>query len=542
MAICMFVINIQQSSYSQKLMSSLFSWCCFITFGFCIMITDPSSEEYHILGQKILYIALLHALFYLLLFVFDFCNRVLSSIIQLLLIMNNFIMSFFALILDKHELFYTSTESYVFYDTVFFRHAHGPLYTLYYIEIFIYFSVMIWLIIKHMLSAGPTVYKASVLLLTAILVQIAGYAARMISGFPYYFTPIGFIIAVIIILHLIYVERVYNVNDVAKDYIFDTIDAAFIVADGSYRYKGSNNMAKKIFRELAEINVDDNLYSVSASLRQVINGDIKQMGFEGALYEPSVKRIYDQSSVIAIVITLNNITSQFEYKALQDSYREELEVEVEKQTRVAQERHKKLEQMSFQLVQTLANAIDAKDKYTNGHSSRVAEYSVRIARAMGWRKEEVDVLRYEGLLHDIGKIGISDAILNKAARLSEDEFDILKDHVNIGGDIMHDATTLPGADNVILHHHERYDGTGYPEGLRGEQIPMDARIIAIADTYDAMSSNRIYRNALPKDVIRVELLKGSGRQFDPKLLEVFVSLFDRGLLDDVAPKDNGWNE
>lgn len=390
-------------------------------------------------------------------------------------------------------------------------------------------------------KAGADVKIASTLMLIAIIVQVIGYAAKRIFDFPYSFTPSGFIISVTIILHLIYVERVYNVNDVAKDYIFDAIDSAFIVSDGSYRYQGSNNMAKRIFPELDKLNIDENIYSVSSSLRQVINGDVRQMGFEGSLYEPSIKRIYDGKTVIAIVITLTNITSQFEYKALQDSYREELEVEVEKQTRYAQERHKKVEQMSFQLVQTLANAIDAKDNYTNGHSSRVAEYSVRMARAMKWNKEDVDVLRYEGLLHDIGKIGISDAILNKAARLSEDEFDILKDHVTIGGDIMHDATTLPGADNVILHHHERYDGTGYPDGLRGEQIPLDARIIAIADTYDAMSSNRIYRKALPKDVIRVELLKGSGRQFDPNLLEVFVSLFDRGMLDDVAPRDNGWN-
>ena len=542
LTICMFVINIQQPSYSQKLMSTIFSWCAFITFGFCIMITNPVSLEYHIIGQKILYIALLHALFYLLLFVFDFCNITLSYKIQLVLIINNFIMSFFCLILDKHELFYASTRAYNRGGINFYTHTFGPLYYFYYIEMLAYILAMVYMIICHMRKAGPGVMKASSLLLVAIFIQVIGFAARTIVGFPYSFTPIGFIISVTIILHLIYVERVYNVNDVAKDYIFDAIDSAFIVSDGSYRYQGSNNMAKKIFSELNNLNINDNLYSVSSSLRQVINGDVRQMGFEGSLYEPSIKRIYDGKTVIAIVITLTNITSQFEYRALQDSYREELEVEVEKQTRVAQERHKKLEQMSFQLVQTLANAIDAKDNYTNGHSSRVAEYSVRIARAMGWKKDEVDILKYEGLLHDIGKIGISDAILNKAARLSDDEFDILRDHVTIGGDIMHDATTLPGADNVILHHHERYDGTGYPHGLRGEQIPMDARIIAIADTYDAMSSNRIYRKALSKEVIRIELLKGSGRQFDPKILEVFISLFDRGLLDDVAPKDNGWND
>ncbi len=542
MAICMFVINIQQSSYSQKLMSSLCAWCCFISFGFCIKISNPSSLEYHIIGQKILYMAYLHALFYLFLFVCDFCNKIIPYRIQLVLILNNFVMSFFALILDKHDLIYTSSAAVGAGEYTYFIHGYGPLYKLYYIEMLIYMLVMFYMIIRNMIKIGSSVRIASILLILAILVHFTGYLVQRLISFPYEFTPIGFIISVIIILHLIYVERVYNVNDVARDYIFDTIDSAFIVTDASFRYKGSNNMAKQIFKELNEINIDSNLYSVSSSLRQVINGDIKQMDFEGNLYEPSIKRIKEGKSVIAIVIALTNVTSQFEYKALQDSYREELEVEVEKQTRVAQERHKKVEQMSFQLVQTLANAIDAKDKYTNGHSSRVAEYSVRMARAMGWNKEDIDILRYEGLLHDIGKIGISDAILNKAARLSEDEFDILKDHVTIGGDIMHDASTLPGADNVIRHHHERYDGTGYPDGLKGEQIPIDARIVTIADTYDAMASNRVYRKALPKDVIRVELLKGSGRQFDPKILEVFISLFDRGLLDDIAPKDNGWNE
>ena len=136
-----------------------------------------------------------------------------------------------------------------------------------------------------------------------------------------------------------------------------------------------------------------------------------------------------------------------------------------------------------------------------------AEYSVRLATALGWDKEKIDTLRYEGLLHDIGKIGISDVILNKAAALSDDEYDMLKDHVTIGYDIMHDASTLPGAANVIRYHHERFDGTGYPNGLKGEQIPLDARIVSIVDTYDAMSSNRIYRKALPKEKIREERLK-----------------------------------
>jgi putative two-component system response regulator len=264
------------------------------------------------------------------------------------------------------------------------------------------------------------------------------------------------------------------------------------------------------------------------------------VSYEGKMYEPSIRRITAGNTIAGIVISLDDVTSKFEYKALQDSYMEELKSEVAKQTRYASQRQKKVEEMSVQLVQTLANAIDAKDKYTNGHSSRVAEYCVRVATAMGWDKEAVDLLRYEGLLHDIGKIGISDNILNKAEGLTDTEFSVLKEHVTIGGDIMHDASTLPGAENVIRHHHERYDGKGYPNGLKGEQIPLDARIVTIVDTYDAMSSNRVYRKALPKDVIKKEMLKERGGQFDPQILDIFLALFDRGSLDDVAPRDNGW--
>ena len=198
--------------------------------------------------------------------------------------------------------------------------------------------------------------------------------------------------------------------------------------------------------------------------------------------------------------------------------------------------------MSIQLVQTLANTIDAKDKYTNGHSTRVAEYSVKIAEALDWEKEAIETLRYEGLLHDIGKIGIPDTILNKPSHLNDSEFNIIQSHTIMGSDIMQDTSSLPGAENVIRHHHERYDGTGYPLHLKGEQIPLDARIVGIADSYDAMSSNRVYRKALPKSVIREELLKGRGTQFDPFLLDVFINLFDKGALDSIAPADNGWND
>ena len=538
-AVCMFIIDEQHTGLSQKIMSSLCSWCLFITFGFCVKITG-TELNIQLLGQKIVYIGFIYVLYFMLLFVMNFCDITMPRPVVILLFLNNFTMSVVTLLIDRHNLFYTSFRLEDYRGVPVLRRTYGPLHTLYYAEVVIYLAVMLFFLAKKMTRSNRAGQRSSVLLSIALVLPFLGYLIQRVLNFPYDFFPACFILVVIIMMELIYVERIYNVKDIARDYIFETIPQAFIVTDGDYRYKGSNKIARQIFPELNNVSQDESLYSVSTNFRQIINGSTTSISYEGRLYETSIRRITAGNTIAGIVISLDDVTSRFEYKALQDSYMEELKSEVAKQTQYAGQRQKKVEEMSVQLVQTLANAIDAKDKYTNGHSSRVAEYCVRVATAMGWDKEAVDLLRYEGLLHDIGKIGISDNILNKSEGLTDTEFSVLKEHVTIGGDIMHDASTLPGAENVIRHHHERYDGKGYPSGLKGEQIPLDARIVTIVDTYDAMSSNRVYRKALPKDVIKKELLKERGKQFDPHILDVFLSLFDRGSLDDVAPRDNGW--
>ena len=187
--------------------------------------------------------------------------------------------------------------------------------------------------------------------------------------------------------------------------------------------------------------------------------------------------------------------------------------------------------LSMKMLETLAGTLDAKDKYTNGHSMRVAFYSTRLAEELEWDKERVSVLRYEALLHDIGKIGDPDAILNKPSRLSEMEFGLIKSHTIVGSDILKNMIAVPGACEVARYHHERYDGKGYPSGLSGTDIPINARIVCIADAYDAMSSDRIYRKALSREKIRQELIDGSGTQFDPELLNRFVEIMDADKLD-----------
>jgi len=218
------------------------------------------------------------------------------------------------------------------------------------------------------------------------------------------------------------------------------------------------------------------------------------------------------------------------------AYSEQLNKEVADQTKVIRENAERLARLSEEMVHTLAIAIDAKDRYTNGHSFRVSWYAVALAQHLGWDESELQALGNEGLLHDIGKIGIPDAVLNKPGRLSDEEYRVIKSHTTIGGAILAQAEDLAEASLVARHHHERYDGRGYPDGLAGEQIPLHARVVAIADAYDAMRSDRIYRKGLRVDIIREELVKGRGTQFDPAFLDAFLGMLDTGELEDIAAR------
>ena len=179
-----------------------------------------------------------------------------------------------------------------------------------------------------------------------------------------------------------------------------------------------------------------------------------------------------------------------------------------------------------QTATALVNAIDAKDTYSHGHSLRVAQYSEKIAKALGKDEEECYRIYYAALLHDVGKIGILNTILNKKGRLTNEEYEVIKTHPTMGYQILSSITEYPYLSLGAHYHHERYDGKGYPDHLKGNDIPEIARIISVADAYDAMSSNRSYRNAIPQQIVREEIVKGAGTQFDPKFAKIMQNLID----------------
>ena len=190
------------------------------------------------------------------------------------------------------------------------------------------------------------------------------------------------------------------------------------------------------------------------------------------------------------------------------------------------ETYEKLERAYLDSVQTLRYTVEAKDPYTRGHSDRVANYSVLIGKYLGLSDTDLKTLEIGGLFHDIGKIGIPDSILLKESKLTDDEYSEIKNHPSIGAHILCNAAIFQDIIPIVKHHHERYDGHGYPGKLAGEDIPYLARIAAVADTFDAMTSKRTYRDALPLDVVKAEIEKCSGSQFDPAIAKVFLDILD----------------
>ena len=190
------------------------------------------------------------------------------------------------------------------------------------------------------------------------------------------------------------------------------------------------------------------------------------------------------------------------------------------------ETNQKLEKAYMESIETLRYTVEAKDTYTKGHSDRVAQYSLLIGKKLGLSEEEQNKLLIGGLFHDIGKIGVPDTILRKTDKLTDEEYSEIKNHPSIGAHILAPATIFQDIIPIVKHHHEKYDGRGYPSQLKGEDIPLYARIAAVADTFDAMTSRRTYRDALPLDTVKAEIERCKGTQFDPKVADIFLDILE----------------
>ncbi len=241
----------------------------------------------------------------------------------------------------------------------------------------------------------------------------------------------------------------------------------------------------------------------------------------------SLRQAIDHFQMKQEIKRLNQVSREQNFK-LQDMNRN-LEDKVRERTHQVDQKNRDLRKGYIQTIRALAEAIDAKDAYTRGHSERVAVYASRLARELNLDKKMIERVYFSGLLHDVGKIGIPDAIISKPARLTEMEYEEIKRHPEIGAKILEPVEFLSNIAPCVRHHHEWFDGSsrGYPDRLAGNKIPLPSRIILVADTVEAMTSDRPYRKGLPMTVVIDELAKFSGRQFDPTIVDAFMRLLEQ---------------
>lgn len=235
--------------------------------------------------------------------------------------------------------------------------------------------------------------------------------------------------------------------------------------------------------------------------------------------------VLHKDRLIGVLQVLNKIDQPF------NEYDAELLKALSNQVAVAIENarlYSELRETFYETVFALADTIEKRDPYTGGHTRRVMEYSIAIGEEMGLNRDEIEKLKLSAILHDIGKIGIRDSVLLKEDKLTNEEFEIIKKHTIYGDEILGHLKRLEEISPGVKYHHEKYDGTGYPEGLKGEQIPLIARIIAVADTFDAMTTDRPYRKGLSFETAMEELKRKAGTQFDPHVVESFIRAFQKG--------------
>ena len=343
----------------------------------------------------------------------------------------------------------------------------------------------------------------------------------IISTFTFIGVSITYHAVILAVLPILYAIIYSSKRVIWYAYGLTVISTIIIVIVGYYNGLCDANMVLTTTTKLGNYISPDGLFT----LREVNNSPL----FALTLYY-IVPRCLIYIAVISICEGIFKVISEGVNKAKHaiemEVFQEELKHKVDEQTVELREKTRKVQEAYWQTVTALSEAVDAKDRYTSGHSRRVAEYSKMIAMRMGKSIVEQDMIYRAGLLHDVGKIGVPVEIINKPGKLTDGEFDLIKNHPITGYHILKEISEYGDIAVAAKYHHERYDGRGYPNGLTGENIPESARILGVADSYDAMTSNRSYRKGLPQDIVRGEIEKGKGRQFDPEIADIMLQMID----------------
>ncbi|MCH5294002.1 MAG: HD domain-containing protein [Treponema sp.] len=452
------------------------------------------TEETVVLLWQVCYLARVWIPYALLQFVMILCGKKrrmwVSNTLALFHIATNLII----LSMRHNRLYYTSfgfTREGIFPH---FTHTDGIWFYIYNALIALYFLYeLLALFITLRKQENSRKRHQIEMIILAIATDCVFFALDALNLTPGYdVTVLGYTVASLFLFYAIFRYEMLGTKVLAWDFVIDRISEGVIVTDEDDNVVEFNKKAQSILPALTT-NPSDALAQI-----HVLIDKKKSLNVGGRKYTPKENLLTDDRHAAGKIYMLTDDTVHYQHT----------------------------EQLTQEMMFALSKAVDAKDHYTNGHSLRVAMYAKEIAHRLGMSVDDQEQIFEMGLLHDIGKIGVSEEIINKKGRLTDDEFAKIKEHTVIGSNILREVSDMPELADGARNHHERYDGSGYPDGLSGEAIPLAARIICVADCYDAMTSTRTYSSPMAQEKVRAEFERCKGSQFDPRIADVMISMID----------------
>ncbi|MCR5096607.1 MAG: HD domain-containing protein [Erysipelotrichaceae bacterium] len=504
------------------------------------------SLEAAIIGQQIIYIGGSFLQLFIVFSIFNLCKVEVPKYLRLILFAFCAIVYASVLTIGHLDWFYTKVSFEMIGSRPILHKEYGIMHTVFYVLVCLYLITGIITIIYSWIRKKEIPRRILIMLIFPDIVCVINYFIILkVFNLSVDLVPLGYIFAQLIYLLIAYRVNLYDVSNTVIDSFVQEQKVGYISFDFNLRYLGSNQVAKDLVPELNDIAIDE-LFGYKPSQRKirhfldsfrqnnenntfvyVVNGPDDDSFEDDQFYNVNVNYLYDGKWKRGYIITFIDDTPNRKYIKLLDSYNDTLKKEVDDKTRHIVEMHDNL-------IMGLAMMVESRDNSTGGHIKRTSEgVRLLIDEILGEGNLDLsdefckDVIK-AAPMHDLGKIAVDDDILRKPGRFTPEEFEKMKAHAAEGAKVIHeillhtdDDSFKKVAENVAHYHHERWDGSGYPEKLAGEQIPIEARIMAIADVYDALVSKRVYKEAF--DFARADkiIMEGMGSQFDPRLQSVY---------------------
>ena len=498
-----------------------------------------------IISQQIMYIGGSFLQLFIVFSIFNLCHISLPNWLRMLMFGACAIEYASVLTIGHKDFFYKSVSFAIVDGNQVFVREYGFMHTVFYILLCMFFLTGIIAIIYSWLRKKEVPRHVLIMLVIPDVVCVLAYMLVLkIFGSTLDLVGLGYVIAEFVYLLIAHRVNLYDVSDTVIDSYVQEKKLGYASFDFKFRYLGSNDVAKELMPELADIAVDEMFGDKPAQRKMrhfldsfkenpennqfvhTVHGAEDNVE-EDRIYNVTVNFLYDGNHKRGYIVTFTDDTANKKYIQLLDTYNEKLQEDVEEKTRYIVEMHDNL-------IMSLAMMVESRDNSTGGHIKRTSE-GVRIL---------IDEITKEGVLalspefckdvikaapmHDLGKIAVDDAVLRKPGRFTDEEYEKMKQHAAEGARVIHeillhtdDESFKMVAENVAHYHHERWDGSGYPEKLKGEQIPLEARIMAIADVYDALVSKRVYKEAFDFEKADRIIMEGMGTQFDPSLKSAY---------------------